>query len=304
MRTDDLSPADQAAIAAYEQACAVAAARGAPVAIPERPPATSAAVAAVTPPALPIPPALPRSKRPKRKLRGRIRVAERERRGEDGEAYDGRDGNGAKLATLELQRQAVQLRVAGMAERDIADLMCLSQARVSQLLKSAKRAMQIETGHIAIDAELRHLETLRDRCYTLLDAKMYLVSAGAVVTDTVDDPQTGRPLLDPRTNEPIRVRLTDSAATLAVVDRLARISESIARLFGMNAPKRVAHTVTTQPGASPVGVFETKEEFEESMRAVVREETARSRRVPAITGPVVDVEPRTVGGSSHATPQE
>jgi len=96
-----------------------------------------------------------------------------------------------------------------------------------------------------------------------MDRMHYKISAGVVVRDVVDGPD-GRPLTHPESGEPIRVRIEDSDAYLAITDRLLKISDQIARLKGHNAPKRSEVQTTAAPSSERI-TFANGEEFRDAL---------------------------------------
>jgi hypothetical protein len=180
-----------------------------------------------------------------------------------------RDKNApVKLATLELQTEAIRLRRAGMTVAAIGALLEITPGRVSQLLVDATKDAVMAAGEAAVSDELAHLERLRTRCWAMLDNKYFLVSAGVVVRDEIEDAD-GAPIIDPRSGRPMTARLEDHAAVLAIVDRIVKIGEAIARLVGLNAPKR-SEISTRDSGRGPTVVFANGDEMQACLQEALR----------------------------------
>jgi transcriptional regulator len=234
-----------------------------------------------------------------------LRRAEKARRKADAVAEAQRKTAERKQALADAgptdrQLEAVKLRNAGVSQRDIADLMSISQPAVSALLQRARRAGEMSESEVATDIELRHLETSRDRLTQLLERRYYKVSAGVIVREDLED-ANGNPLLRPD-GKPVRVKVEEVDTVLAIHDRLLKVSDAIAALKGHRAPKKA----TVDVNVNNTGNRGLPWASEEAMRATlleVAEEAHRRRRglpAPASQDDVVDVESRPVhthGGS-------
>jgi hypothetical protein len=188
-----------------------------------------------------------------------------------------------KAATVELIQRACELRRAGLPYREIAGLMGLSVARAHQLVETAKRERVMEASELIVAYELEQLETLRAKALEIMERYAPLVMAGGVITDTIDNPETGLPTIDHRTGKELRVRLQDSGPALAAMDRLIKISEQIRKLKGIDAPKRTEVTAKNDPSASPLAGLTP-----EQLQACITEGVRQLHGVR--TGPVIDVE--------------
>lgn len=113
-----------------------------------------------------------------------------------------------------------------------------------------KMYMKALNAIIAPEVEAhRKLETIRlDVMHTeamrILKAFHPYISSGSVVRDIVED-ENGNPIVDERTGQFKTVRLQDSAPVLRAIDRLIKISERRARLWGLDAPVKTAFTDPT-----------------------------------------------------------
>jgi len=186
-----------------------------------------------------------------------------------------------EVSMVEKRAQAVELRRAGLTYERIGQALGCSEANAHKLVKSALRGIVRAPGDALIEAELAALEDLERKTKMVLDAAHPLVQAGNVVHDIVRDTK-GEPVIDPRTNQPLRLPLHDSRPVLAAIAQLLQIHESRRRLLGVDAPKRLA---MTDAAGFPVPVTGMSEE---RFEAAVAEVLARHRRGRS---EVVDVTP-------------
>jgi hypothetical protein len=76
------------------------------------------------------------------------------------------------------------------------------------------------------EQELAELESLRAKLLGVLNAAHPLVQAGVVAHDIVRDGQ-GNVVIDPRTNEPLRMPLHNSKPVLEAIRLLLAVTESV-----------------------------------------------------------------------------
>jgi hypothetical protein len=193
---------------------------------------------------------------------------------------------GHTLAVVDKIERACELRRAGLPYRQIAELMGISIMRAHQLVDTAKRERVMVAADALIEYELGQLEILREKAMEILNESAPMVSAGTVVTDTIIDPGTGRPTIDPRTGEPLRVRLTDRGPTLQALAQLVKISAEIRRLKGADSPKRTEVTTTAGSGGPQI-IFASGEEY----RACLEQALASLRPRVTVDSNVTDVTP-------------
>jgi hypothetical protein len=194
---------------------------------------------------------------------------------------------GHTLAVVDKIERACELRRAGLPYRQIAELMGISIMRAHQLVDTAKRERVMVAADALIEYELEQLEILREKALEIMNESAPLVNAGSVITDTVTDPATGRPTIDPRTGEPLRVRLTDRGPALQALAQLVKISSEIRRLKGADSPKRTEVTTTAGTGGPQI-IFASGEEY----RACLEQALASLRPRVTVDGDVTDVEAR------------
>ena len=89
------------------------------------------------------------------------------------------------------------------------------------------------------EQELAELESLRAKLLGVLIAAHPLVQAGVVAHDIVRDGQ-GNVVIDPRTNEPLRIPLHNSKPVLEAIRLLLAVTESRRAPLGSDAPKRLS----------------------------------------------------------------
>lgn len=159
-----------------------------------------------------------------------------------------RDGNGRyaeSLETAQRDAEATRLKKRGLSYREIAaELGC----DVSTAYRGVQRTLQATREGAAEDAadiramELERLEDMRALVMEVLDREHVTVSNGRIIRrqigwerDDAGEIQTdgeGKPI-------GIYEDLPDDAVILNAVDRLLRISESIRRLTGTDAEKKI-----------------------------------------------------------------
>jgi hypothetical protein len=169
------------------------------------------------------------------------------------------------LSVVDAVREACRLRTTGMYFDEIGRVMGISKQRAHQLVAQGKRESLIAAGDQVIEYELGKLEEYRAEAERILFERAPLVSAGEVVTDTVMDEKTGLPVIDTRTGQELRVKLQDRSAALAALGHLTRISERIAKLKGLDAPKRV-ETTHRDETSGPRIVFANGDEYKDALR--------------------------------------
>ena len=89
------------------------------------------------------------------------------------------------------------------------------------------------------EQELAELESLRAKLLGVLNAAHPLVQAGVVAHDIVRDGQ-GNVVIDPRTNEPLRMPLHNSKSVFEAIRLLLAVTESRRAPLGSDAPKRLS----------------------------------------------------------------
>lgn len=131
-----------------------------------------------------------------------------------------------QAATAERRTKAIRLRLEGEDWQDIADKLGYSSrgaacTDVNRALATRVAEMG-STLEVYREAELMRLDQLTVEVWRVLRARHYLISQG----ETVEDPETGRPLLD-------------DGPSLQAVDRLLKIQDRRAKLLGLDAPQRM-----------------------------------------------------------------
>ena len=155
-----------------------------------------------------------------------------------------------EVARAERVAQAVELRRAGLTYHSIGLALGCTEANAHRLVKRALRSAIKTPADALVQQELDELELMRKKTLAVLDAVHPLVSGGEVVHQIVRDGQ-GNPILDPRTNEPLRLPLHDSKPVLAAISLLREIAESRRKLLGVDAPKKVS---VTDPEGAPIPI--------------------------------------------------
>jgi len=139
----------------------------------------------------------------------------------------GRSGGGRFIRTdesAERDAEACRLRTNGATYRQIADQ--LGYADESSAWKAVDRALRATVAEPAAKVrmiELARLDLLFAEAYRVMRAEHVVVSNGRVVMDPADP------------TKPLR----DDGPTLAAIDRLVKIGERRARLWGLDAPIKV-----------------------------------------------------------------
>ncbi len=141
------------------------------------------------------------------------------------------------------------------------------------------------------EQELAELESLRAKLLGVLNAADPLVQAGVVVHDIVRDGQ-GNVVIDPRTNEPLRMPLHNSKPVLEAIRLLLAVAESRRALLRRRCAK------AAEPDGSgwhPLKVAASMDQ--KRLEAALAAGPARLRAPPAEV--VVDVVPVERGGGGE-----
>ena len=141
------------------------------------------------------------------------------------------------------QRRVLQLYRDGKDFEEIAEIMTISQVWVRRLYRKAMKEI------IAPDVnELRNIEGLRlNQLYEItqriLLASHPFINSGVVVRDVLED-ERGLPMYNDD-GSPIMYQLQNSKPILEAMDRLLKIADHRAKLFGLYMPVKVAQTDTS-----------------------------------------------------------
>lgn len=188
-----------------------------------------------------------------------------------------------EVERMERRAQAVELRRAGLTYAAIGAALGCTEANAHRMVNRQLRKAISDPAEALVQAELEELELMRTKTLAVLNAQHPLVQAGEVVHAIVRDGK-GEPVLDPRTNQPLRLPLHDSKPVLAAIALLERIATSRRTLLGVDAPKKIAMTDTA---GNEVPVTDmAKERIAEALEIAMRR-----LRGPK-TGDVVDAEVR------------
>ncbi|GAA2034605.1 hypothetical protein GCM10009839_38920 [Catenulispora yoronensis] len=135
-------------------------------------------------------------------------------------------GNNGKfcrgIAGAERDAQAAHLRAQGLSYRQVAE--ALGYADASGAFKSVQRALSAVPAEAVAElraVEAARLDELTRRAWAVVDKTHLVVAANGRVVEGPD----GQPLID-------------DAPTLHALDRLLKIAERRARLFGLDAAKK------------------------------------------------------------------
>lgn len=141
------------------------------------------------------------------------------------------------------QRRVLQLYRDGKNFIEIAEIMGFTVAWVRSLYKKALKEI------IAPDVdELRKTEGLRlDQLYEItqriLLASHPFINCGVIVRDVLED-ERGLPMYNDD-GTPIMYQLQNSKPILEAIDRMLKIADHRAKLFGLYMPVKVAQTDTS-----------------------------------------------------------
>lgn len=150
--------------------------------------------------------------------------------------------------TKHQQSYILKRRRDGISFPMIAEEMGMTQGYVYKLYKKALKEIIVEDVEEVRKMELLRLEQLEEEVLNVLRAFHPVINSGEVVRDVVED-ESGAPLINPQTGNPVTVRLQDTGPKLAAVDRAIKLMERRARLLGLDAPTKVAPT--TPDGDKP-----------------------------------------------------
>jgi hypothetical protein len=143
------------------------------------------------------------------------------------------------VVRAERRAEALSLRRSGCTFAAIGAALGISEAAAHKLVKRALRATVQTPADALREQELVELESLRAKLLGVLNAAHPLVSGGAIIHDVVRDGQ-GNVVIDPRTNEPLRMPLHNSKPVLEAIRLLLAVAESRRALLGADAPKRLS----------------------------------------------------------------
>lgn len=149
-----------------------------------------------------------------------------------------RDGRGRYTRcpdTAASDAQAAALRAQGATYQAIADQLGMGhrgdahkavQRALSATLKEPTEALRLLEGE--------RLDRLTEQAWEVLERRHVVVSNGRVVRR-----QVGTRTADDGTEHPVYEELLDDGPVLAAIDRLLKISERRAKLYGLDAPTKV-----------------------------------------------------------------
>lgn len=148
--------------------------------------------------------------------------------------------NAAGAAARRAERDAHiwQMSLSGYTERQIGVEVGLSQARVSQIITRAIESRVRRPAEQIVERELAKLDDWETWARRVLEARHVMIRGDGVVMEPLLHPQTGVPLLDPDTAEPLMRAVEDDMPILAALDRLVKVQERRAKLTGMDAPAK------------------------------------------------------------------
>lgn len=164
-----------------------------------------------------------------------------------------KDVDTAKRNAYILERNA-----AGASERTIAKEVGLAKTTVHDIIQEYYYSTVLPVADDARKAQVERLEIYRQKALEILEKNHVVVQHGKVVQ--YKDPITGE--LSP---------LEDDAVTLAAIDRVLKIEESISKLIGTAAPTKVEATVTE--------VTQADLELEEIMREAKARQLLEEKQV-------------------------
>lgn len=149
-----------------------------------------------------------------------------------------RDGHGRYTRcpdTAARDAQAAALRGQGATYQQIADR--LGMGNRGDAHKAVERALVAtlqEPCETLRTLEAGRLDRLTAEAWAVLERRHVVVSNGRVVRR-----QVGTETAEDGTEQPVYEEVLDDAPVLAAIDRLLKISERRAKLFGLDAPSRL-----------------------------------------------------------------
>jgi len=193
---------------------------------------------------------------------------------------------------VERRARALELRRAGCTFDAIGRELQITPSAAQRLVTRALRGYERGPVEALVEESLRDLELCWSKTLAILNAIHPLVSGGSVVYDLVRDAK-GDPVLDPRTNEALRMPLSDAGPVLKAIERLQSLSESKRRLLGIDKPQQVHMTTDGDPMRVVAGMDSDK--LERALAAGL----ARLRRPE-----VIDVTPVESVPGDQPTPNQ
>ena len=164
---------------------------------------------------------------------------------------------------MQKDTQAAKLRVQGYTYREISEIMQESQNTSATRVRRAIAAVPVEAVEELRRIQVERFDFQRRVALRILAEDRPLVQNGRVVTYTDDQGQV-KPVID------LKPRL-------AALGELRKIEDSVARLCGTEAPKRVDVNVITEDAVDA------------EIQRLERELAANSRGTPGEAGPLTGV---------------
>jgi hypothetical protein len=164
-------------------------------------------------------------------------------------------------AAKHLQNKVLEMKRDGLSLYQISKELNYSDTYIKKIYRQALKAIIVDNVEDVRKMELEKLDRLEREVIGVLRAFHPVVNSGSVVRDVVDD-EDGSPMVDPKTGNPVTVRLQDQGPKLAAVDRAIRIMERRARLMGLDTPVKTQQEVrvtTEGPDLSHISVTELEE---------------------------------------------
>lgn len=131
-----------------------------------------------------------------------------------------------------LQAEIMRLRRDGTPWEKIADTLGYSRAYVYKIFKKGLREIIQEPAEEVLKVELARLDELQVEVLKILRSFHPVVNSGLVVRDVVED-ENGNPVTNVFTGQPLTIRIEDSGAKLAAVDRALKIMQLRAKFLGL-----------------------------------------------------------------------
>lgn len=140
----------------------------------------------------------------------------------------------AALATAEKQALAVSMVGEGKTFREIGEHLGVSKAYAHRLFHAGLERIPAENVHAYRERQLQDIELARSVVLEILGAHAVVVQNGKVVKPITGLDENG----DFEFGEPVE----DSAAYLAAIDRLVKLSEREAAILGSDAERKLHMT--------------------------------------------------------------
>lgn len=130
----------------------------------------------------------------------------------------------------------------------------------SKLVREAIKDIYREKADDLVAIESARLDDMTQEVIAVLRTKHVMVSNGSVVKQLVLD-ANGAPIFNPTTGLPMAEPILDDGPVLAAIDRLIKIQERRAKLFGLDKPTKVASTDPDgKKSNAPVVIMATPED--------------------------------------------